>query len=347
MAQLSPQDQADVVEAYHADFGGPEFTQIAQRLQDYPNARMMLEEDRVRKTSGTKIQRPVFSKKGPKAQTLGMYGLIDPTVTDHSMHVTSHWTRSARPWSWEDWEIITATTGNQIFDMLEMRQQDAMLGMVELIEDEMFEIPTVGDNLSLLGYPIWFVYNGTDGFTGGAATGHTLVGGVDISVHDTFKNYNVTYTNVTEDDFIAKLLKATVFTGWKSPVTKEDFLSPRGRDFLFQTDYDTKAALVAALRLRNDQLGFDVSKGYGEDNLFGHRIWYVPKFNELSGNPIMGINRQFMEFHVQAGGELKTKEFPQWSKQPTTNTKVLVFHYGMVCTDRRAQLMAAKSDPFA
>ncbi len=348
MAVLSPQDQADILEAFHAEFGGPGFTQIAQRLQDYPIARMLLEEDRALKTSGTKLQRPIFSKKGPKAQTLGMYGTIEHTVTDHSTHVTSHWTRLVRPWSFEDWEMITATTGNQIFDMLLMRQHDAMLGMVEKIEDQMFVTPDVGDTIEPLGFPIWIVYNANEGFNGAAASGHTDVGGIALATHDTFKNYTAQYTNVNENDLIAKLQAAVVKTGWKSPVTKDDFLSPRGRDFLLMTDYDTKAAVVAAMRLRNDQLRFDVAEGYGEDAVFGHRIWWVPKIDELTSgsNPIIGINREFLEFHIQAGGELKTMDYPKWSKQPTTESKVLAFHYGVVCTNRRTQFMVAKSAPY-
>jgi hypothetical protein len=345
---LSPQDQADVLEAFHAEFGGPDFTQIAQARNDYPLAMMLLEEDRVHKTSGTKIQRPIWSKKGPPAESLGMYGMIEPTVTDHATHVESFWTRTVRSWSFEDWEMITGSTGKTIFDMLLMRKQDAELAIVEKIENQAMEVAAVGDNMAFYGIPYWIVYNATDGFTGALPGSHTTIGAVNITTHDTFKNYSVTWTNVSEADLIANLLKAHAYTGWKSPVTKEDFLSVRGRDFLYMTDYATKAALVAALRLRNDQLKFDVGVGWGEDTVFGHRIWWVPRLDDFaSAAPIYGINRQFYEMHVQAGGELKNMEFPKWSKQPTTHTSVLVFHYGSVCTNRRSCLIAAKSDPLA
>jgi hypothetical protein len=90
------------------------------------------------------------------------------------------------------------------------------------------------------------------------AVAHTSIAGESTETPK-FKNYSAQYSAVSKTDLLPKMRTALRKTNFKSPVTKEDMSTPRGKDRRYYTDEVTCSELENVGEAQNENLGRDLA----------------------------------------------------------------------------------------
>lgn len=303
MATLQASGIADLVVGTLRKLGRPNVVEIATNLQDFPLAKQLMKQQRVKVEDGYEIQTQIMVDHSDNAQMVGLYQ-ADPalnasdvlkSITIPFRHILNHWVI--------DKHLITMNRGeSRIVDLVKTARQDMMIGWTTKLEAQGWTAPTSSsDALNIWGIPLWIVKSNTDGFEGGAPSGFSNVAGLSTTDYPNWKNYNFKYTNLTDDDFFTKLRRAIRRTNFKSPMSGAAPLpSPKQGDQ--RGFYCTEGVAEAAynyIRANNDDLGDDLMVKEGSAMINRRPLEWVPYLtaNDSTG-VIYGIHWGWMKFHI-------------------------------------------------
>lgn len=220
----------DLVLGTLKELGKLKFNQVAQKLQRYECMGRIMKQDKVSFESGNGIQRNLMVDHSNAAKNVGLYQKDAVNVGDVLKTVEIPWRHTTTNYAFDRRELAMNGGESKIVDLLKVRRTDAMLALIELMEDNFWGTPVdSSDKTTPLGVPYWLVKNSTQGFNGSyPACAPSGAGGL---IHAKWANWTDQYTAVTKADLIAKMRKAYRYIGFESPVSIPDYRSGRGDQF--------------------------------------------------------------------------------------------------------------------
>jgi hypothetical protein len=257
MANTLLADIPDLVTGTLRDLGRPKFTQIAQNLQSYEVIGKWFKKDKVKFHDGYGVQRTLMTSLPGEVH----YGGIDEPDTTSIPNLLTQmrvdYCHIKTSWGFYYQEVLANRGKSLIVNVIEPRRAGALIRLAEALERTAWQAPATSADLTVpFGLPYWVVYNASTGFTGGAASGHTTVAGVNLTDNPTFKNYSVQYTNVTKTDLIKKLRRMHQEIRWESPL---DVKGDQGSKMRLYCDWTVNSELEDIGEGQNENLGRDLA----------------------------------------------------------------------------------------
>lgn len=344
-------DVADLVAGTLRNLGPNKFQNIAQSLTDYEVLGKWLVKDKVQFSTGRGVQRNLMSRTAGVASHVGLFDTDSGGIPDLMDQMTVDWVHAKTQWAFERRMVLMNSAEELVFNIVIPQRTAAMIDLADILEAAAWSVPTSSsDKLAPNGIPYYIVYNATDGFTGGAASGHTTVAGVNLDDSPNYKSYNKTYVNVSKADLIKKLRTARRAMNWKSPVKKHDYTSGTGRDLRLYTNESIISDLEDIGEGQNENLGKDVApmgaskdvkydSGIGEIVFRGHPFIRIDAFDNattgIATNPIYMVDHSTFHAVILKGDYLVES---QPTPVPTNHNMFRVFTdltYQYLCLDRR------------
>ena len=335
---LTPSDVQDLLITTQRDLGELRFTQIAQELPYYEVFSKWFRRDKVQFDSGTSIQRTLMTSYD--SDSAGHVGYLDSdqvNIGDHLTTMNVPWVHFRTSWGIIFQTDILMNRGRAlILNILKPRRTAALIGMVQELENKAFGSPPSSSNKTdPWGLQYWVVPNATAGFNGGAPSGNTTVAGVDLTAHQTFKNYTDRYVSITKGDAITKMRDAWRSIRFRSPVTIQDYRGAMGDRYRIYVPKGVIRAFEDTGEGQNENLGRDIAEMDGSITFRRNPIVWIPKLDERTDDPIYMINHSTFRPVCLKGDYLRESE-PKES--PGQHNAFMVFvdlTYNFLNEDRR------------
>lgn len=346
MAQLLSQDIADLVAGTLRDLGPLRFQQAAQEAQYYEVFSKWFKRDKVQFDSGVGIQRNIMLKKTDGvAKHVGLLDTDTTNINDVMVQLQADWVHLTTNWGLIYQTDILMNRGKSlVFNVIQPRRVDALLDLVEELEDRAWGSPPAASQSNLpYGIQYWVVENATTGFNGGAPTGYTTVGNINPTTYPNWKNYTAVYTNVTKGDLIKKLRTAHRKCRFQSPVTIKDYRGGVGDRYRIYVNESVLSDLEDVGEGQNENLGRDLASMDGMMTFRRNPVIWVPKLDERTDNPVYMIDHSTFYPVCLKGDYLRESEAKQNPNQHNLYQIFVDLTYQYLCVDRRRNAVLTTS----
>ena len=335
-------DIADMLTTTLYNLGEGRFYQIAQELQDYEFMGNILTKRGGVKvlSSGLGIQETLMHSIGGLSRWVGLFDEDVYNFQDLLKKMQVQWTRLTDTMAFERRMTLENRGKARINNVIKPQKHAMMLRVAQTLENAFFGVPDASDNLVMWGLKYWIVKNSVTGFNGGAASGFTLVGNINLTEVPNFKNYTVTYTSVTKADLIKKLRTAHRKTKWKSPVTKAQFRGDTGQQRVLYMNETTISALEDLGEAQNENLGRDLAPFDDEMTFKRHPLRWVSALDTDTAYPVYMIDKATFIPFVLKGDYLRQGDVHKSPKQHNTFVSEIDLSINTVNVNRRANAVA-------
>ncbi len=348
MATIQASDIPDVVVTTRVTEGRLRFQQIAQNLPFYEVFSRWFKRDKVMFSSGYKIQRTLMNKLNRAAAK--HVGFLQPdavNIMDVLTTMSVEWVHAQTDWGIVYQTDVLMNSGKDlILNIIKPRRIASLLGLVEEIEELGFgAAPGVNDNVNPWALKYWIVWNGTDGFTGGVPSGHSTKGGINPTNVPHFKNYAITYTDVSDNDLVKSLRTMFRKCRFVSPISHPDFRGQIRDRYRLYCNEETITAFEDVVRSHNSNLGKDLAMFDGAAYIAGYPIIYIPQLDDDStSDPVYAIDHSTF-YPVCLKGDYLRESGPTQGESHNTWNCFTDLTYNFLCVDPRRSGVAAKSSP--
>lgn len=362
-AYLTADEIVDLTKGTLRELGRMKFQQIAQDLQRYEVLNRCLRKNKMIIDEGYGLQQNLMFSTAGAAAHVGMHEAYTPNITDLMQQMTINWVHAHTYWGFERRELLMNRGDALVFNIIKPRRAGAMIDLAKELESKFFGAPPATTDTHLpYNLKYWVVYDSSqsDGFNGGAPSGHTTVGGINPSTYPNWKNYMLTYTNVTKSDLLKKLRTALRKVGWRSPIDINDYRKT-SQDMRFYTNEDVLVELETLGEAQNENIGKDLaafeadSGGGGKgtslamiDGALTFRrfpIVWVPHLDTDTGaytDALVGVDLSVFYPVVLKGDYLYEHDPKNHRDQPNTFIIHVDLTYNWVCVDRRRCIGCSK-----
>jgi len=295
---LQIEDIADVVTAVQKAYKPLTFTLLTTDLHRYVAMPHILKQKKKEKI-GQQLQFSAMVAKNGRAHSTALHAVDTPSQSDLLKTGQVPWRHVTSDYSAEEREPqFKGIDKRDLADIMKARRADCLIGMTELFEDQFWAEPTgseATEDAPMFGIKYWLQRaNDTvgGGFDGGNPTGYAAgCAGLSSTTYPNWSNWSAGYDEITQDDFIDSLRKASEYTGFINPVVIPEGKAAGG--YGYYTNWAVKKGVTQYTKNQNDNLGFDLS---GKDSTFhGVSIQTVPHLDADTANPFYGIDWSVME----------------------------------------------------
>ena len=335
MSSIQVQDVADMVTGTLRDLGRDKMQQIAQTITDYEVMSHLMTKERVVFEDGFGIQKTLLTKIGGNGRHVGLFAQDSSNIIDVLAQMQVPWVQYTNNWSYEVREMLMNRGKSRIVNVVKGRENAAMIDDWESLESAFFDAPDATNPLVPFGLQYWNVKNATTGFNGGAATGFTLVGNVNLTDVPAFKNYTVAYTVVSKEDLIAKLRTMARKINFKSPVDIKDFRRGRGARYRIYVNEVTISAMELLAEAQNDRLGRDLAPMDDVTSFKRNALNYIPTLDDDTSNPFYFNDMSVFYPYVLSGDFFRKTVSAKNNGQHNVITVHTDLSYNYLCVDRR------------
>lgn len=241
----------------------------------------------------------------------GLYAQDVTNVTDMLIQGTIPWTKQTGNYSYDEDELEFQQDERTIVSLLLLREHACMNKMAEFYERRLWGAPAGTSDNKPMGVPFWIQKDATTtpggAFNGGNPSGFTSgAAGISSSTYTGWKNWAFGYTNITEDDLVAKVKKALWNTNFLAPDPFAELAHAKNNNFSIYTTYDVREACERRAETRNDNMGSDLAKYVNQVMIAGIPITAVPylQANDLT-KPVYGVNWKYLRPYFKTGRNMK------------------------------------------
>ena len=347
MATLTAQDITDLVRGTLRELGPMRFQQIAQSLPFYEVFSKWFKKDKVGWDNGIGIQRTLMARlDNAAARHVGFAETDQVNLIDVLEQMTVDWRHATTSWGLiYQTDILMNRGKSRIFDIVKARRAAALLGLVEELEARAWASPPDSTDKKLpYGIKYWLVYNTTTGFSGGAPSGHTTVGGINPASVTTFKNWSQKYAVVSKADVIKKMRTAFRNCRFISPVPVQDYRGGLTERYRIYVNESTLSSFEDVGESQNENLGKDVASMDGQIVFKKTPIVWVPTLDAQTENPIYGVDHSTFYPVVLVGDYLREGDPIPVPGQHNCYLVNADLTYNFLCVDRRRNFVLSTSN---
>lgn len=353
---LAAENLADVVAGVTKELGALKINDLFSSRTEYPLYEDFIKGSSKMRWEGTyAVQRQVLVEGANNATFTTPYATVNLDNQDTTKSLTVNQRFAFTGWQVDDMAVAMNLGGggaHKIVDIIMEQRFVAMVRLVELYENAIAGKPaTSADDTTPFGINFHIVWaSGTGGFDGGLPSGYTTDHqGLSPTAYTAHKNWCDTYVNYTEDDLLDKIREAALRTGWRPPVSINEYAKPGQR--AWYGGMNNYLELVKLTRGQNENLGREtVRYAGGLPLLNGSAYKYIPSLDDTGivnsgSDPFYGIDPQGFECIGVKGFNMK--EYPPMrnADQPTVVKTNLYHSFNLLCHKRRTQIVIAKSQP--
>ena len=347
---ISVDDLADLLATTLEDL--PKMTfEAPQKYQDYPMVETILRNG-VGLGSGYQIKRNWAKGETGNASHVRAYQTTEIHVDDRQLQITCPWARAQVYWTIETGEALMNRQPAAFVDLLTSRRQDAMMDLVNKIEEALWQtLASSDDDLNPRGLAYWISpgNDGQDGFEGTHThdrDGNEIasVAGLNAETYARWANYYKDYAGPTAADAMVKAMhKVYRNIRFKAPRTVKDLDQGTLANFKIFMDGDTIDAYEEYTRKSNDEIGFDVGKFAGATAFSRTPLLWVPQLDTYADstitgdNPIYFVNMNKFKAYKMRGMDLVESPPFKDREQHNVVTTFVDIMYALMCTERRSQ----------
>lgn len=338
MAVLTATDIPDLVTTTLRDLGPMRFQQIAQTLQYYEVFSRWFRKDRVSFSSGIGIQRTLMNRfDSQAAKHVGFNSIDQVTIPDVLDQLQLDWRHAEASWAIIFQTDILMNRGKSlILNVVKPRRASALLSLVEELESRAWgAAPSATDKVLPYGVQYWITENTTTGFNGGVPSGHSTVGGVNLTDSPNFKNYTFQYTAITKGDLVKKLRTMHRKIGFRSPITIDDYRGAVGDRYRGYVNETVLLGLEDLGEGQNENLGRDVASMDGTVTFRRNPIIWVPILDQRSDDPFYLIDHSTFYPVILKDDYLRESEATKAPNQHNIYQIFVDLTYNYLCIDRR------------
>lgn len=352
MAVVTPSSLAELQTLTLAHYERTRFTEIATSLREYhvfPNLVLFGEEKakaagkaarmETRK-AGTSIDFRAMVNHSGASRHVGMATPDDPVKVDTMVSATVPWRNTTTQWGMLQQELsMNSAEPEKIVDLYTVQDKAALISLAVLMENTFWGSPVDStDEVTPYGVFTWFAKGSTQGFNGAFPSGFTTLG---LSTeHANWKHYVDQYTNFTKDDALFKMFLACERTKFKNPVAGIPNLD-QALDRAIYMNTSTYITYVQYLQTANDDIGFDATYANGQAMFSNAPVMTVPKLDDDTTNPIIGLDWGTMKCIALADWWLRRFVQKNYPGQHTTDAYFIDSTYNFVCWNRRKNWVMA------
>lgn len=321
------------------------FTDMQTDLTDHVAAREIWGKKKKKFAGGENWEFEAQTDHNHSARAVGLYEQDGSSLADtmikgsvEARHVNAHYIYDQR-------EKAFQQGGTKIVDLIKTKYVAMMISFNEYLEEILWSKPTdSSDTKTPYGIAYWVVKNASEGFNGGNPSGFsTGRGGIDCTAagKTRFKNYTASYTDITKEDLVRKLRRASRKSKFRSPV------SHATPNFEMGNGIYTNDAVIGIfeeiLETQNMNLGNDVASKDGKTLFKSTPITYAPKLDDDSQNPIYMLDWKWLSVGVLEGWENNLSAPYMVPGKHLVRRVDLDCSMNMVCTDPRRQTVVYKA----
>jgi hypothetical protein len=348
MAVLHPQDFADFVKGMFPTIDRGKYENLATTFQRCSFLSEVMALDKLSFEAGEQIKRPVLVSMGDSTDWVGLFSKRPVNVGNVMQEAAVTWTFLSTSWAYDQIETHACQTASAIYNFVEAREKAALLGRAEKLERAAWDQPAAVDSAKMFPIDYW-VYRHTN--TSGAfnAYNHGLwaagPGGLDATAYVGWRNWEATYTSVSQDDLLDKMRTALRFCNWELPpgvamAQNSKGIAPKMRFFMMNS---TLLAFQKLARSQNDNNGLDVGNGVGFPTFSGFPLVWTPALETCTAYayyPIYGLDLDSFYPVVQSGyWDARQGPMVVSGEQPTTWVTHINGGIQMLCDNRRRQMV--------
>ncbi|HML73326.1 MAG TPA: phage major capsid protein [Anaerohalosphaeraceae bacterium] len=337
----------DLITSTLHKMGKGKFTQIAQELHEYEVMGKLLTKNGGVQVipDGMGLKEYLMTKRGGSFRWVDLFEPDSVNLVDVMAEMKVEWCHGTANMMYERRELLMNRGESRINNVFKPRRAGMMLDVADGLEGAFWDAPVAGNDKVPWGIQYWIVRNASEGFNGGAPSGFTTVGNVNLTKHPAFKNYTNTYSAVSKDDLIKKLRKAHWQTRWKSPINMAEFQSETGQKRKLYCGYELLSDLEDIGEAQNDNLGRDLAPYDGQMTFRRHPIVPVDKlcYANDTAYPIYMIDTSTFKLFVLKGDYLRESDAEKAPNQHNVYVVHVDLSYQTMCLNRRANAVLYKS----
>lgn len=277
-------------------------------------------------------------------------GLWAESVTGmRNMMTTGYlpWRKQETSMSYDIDEDVFQTDKETIIREMVFRVHAMECDMVELDEDDFWQMPTSPTDDRPHGVPYWIKKDATTtpngAFNGGNPTGHSAgCAGLSSTTYRNWKNWTFGYSSVSPNDLVRKVKKAIRNTRFRAPVPFPELKWGESKREIFTTE-DTIDELERLAESRNENHGVDVARYMNQVVIAGIPVTEVPWLTQNDpSDPLYGVDFSVFRPYGKKGKFMRrTRPYPA-PKQPTVRDVFLHCWKNYGCINRRKLWVGSK-----
>jgi hypothetical protein len=343
MSVLQAADIADLLASTLENLGRMKLTDIMSTYQNTIFLKRMVKKGKMTFDGGDKCTFNTIYGTNGSARGVGLYYTANVNPTNVLARGEMDWRHVTWNWAIERREIaMNSGSANKIVDLIKTRRWAALGDAVLHFERRGWRLAATTDEVNFQGIPYWVTMSSTatttnDGFNGSVPSGYTTVGGIDpttAGITPKWNNYAAPYTNITKEDFVTELERASDYTDFM-PLVEEIPTYNTGDDYGYYTTYAIRQDLKRILEAQNESLGFDLDPVNGKLVFRRTPVAWVKELDASTSGVFYGINWGVFKVKGLRGEWMNETHKASHDSQPTvaaTHTDCTLNTY---CTDRR------------
>ncbi len=277
------------------------------------------------------------------ARMTGLYENDGATIVDQMLHgsvgprfLDAHYIYDVR-------EPEFQRGGLEIVNLIKSRYEAMKLSYLELLEHALWAAPTDSTDVkSIYGLPFWIQKNTTQGFNGGDPAGFSSGrAGISTSTFSRWANWTDSSSEVSKEDLIRKMRKATRATNFRSPLSMSEPTFKTGNG-IYTCD-SIIGTMEEILESQNMNLGNDLASKDGKTLFKSTPIVYAPLLDNDSDNPVYMVDWKYLTLGMMAGWAEHVTRPQQVPNKHTVRAVYLDSGVNMACTNLRTQAVIVKA----
>jgi hypothetical protein len=338
-------NDADLVTTTLSELGRLKFTDLMSDYQNTIALKRLIKKNKMTFDSGKTVSFNAITDHSNSARFVGL-GATD--VIDIATVMTTGdvpWRHITWNWAWDFREPLMNKSPAKIVDLIQTRRIAAFGSAIIKFEYALWRAPASTDDTSPYGIPYWIVKSNTavttaDGFNGSVPSGYSTVGGLSPTTYPRWKNYATQYTNVSKDDLIRKMRRASVYTDFM-PLVDEIPVYNTGDDYGYYSNYSVIGTMEEILESQNENLGQDVASQDGRVLFRRSPINFVKELDLDTTNPVYGVNWGEFKTMGLSGAWMHETSVPTVAGQHTMSATHTDSTFNTLCRNRRRNFVLA------
>lgn len=346
---LTPDQIADFTKLTLNKFEKNSWVDLSLSLQNYYGTSKIFQKHKALFAGGANYEWQLQVSTSGNARFTGMYAVDQTAVSDVMVSATVPFRKLTGNYSYCVDEDAFQSGPETIIRLLKVREHDCLAQIHNRQETAIWSSPSSSsDTNAIMGIPHWIVKDATTtpggAFNGGNPTGFSSgAAGVSSSTYSAWKNWTFGYTNVTRDDFVARLNKAAYKTNFQNPHSFAELGKGADSNWSYCTTFATLDNLKKLLEGRNDNLGFDLSMP-SNPKYMGNPFIAVAYLDENdSSDPVYGINWNTMKPCFKSGWDMKRCPPKEAPNQHGVYTVHIDTWEQIACFNRRENFVGSTS----
>jgi hypothetical protein len=298
MASITFEQMTDLVKATLPELGRKKFTDLTSDLREFVALKHIYNERE--NTTGRALQwNALGSIDQTRARMVGLYQVDNYGASNVLIQASTPWRHHNWNWSIDVKEIAAQADPLDVIVELEfLRKKESAIAFAFLMENQFWgALPATTDALSMYGVRYWIVASSSQGFNGTLPGSYTSVAGIDPTAtanpaYARWANYTDQFVNLTMDDFVMRLNRATLKTRWVPPVEMPQYGNPTAEKYGYYTNDNVYLKLKRLSAERGDAANEDLAFAYepNSDVTYNRvRVYAVPALNGDTGTDTVGV----------------------------------------------------------